>query len=185
MWKTVEFRSTEYMKIAKEIMDIHADKMYMIGTVGLGPMPIIINKDLKNVPKTGPAGAAINFAAISIIAFIVIQLPPGDFVDYLEMRDVGYEAEVLSDEEIANLRHKYGLDKPLYMQYFYWAGNFLRGDFGIAFLWEEPIAKLIAERTMVFGKAGRFPDASLDSGHRDRYGRYCFADPCLSRHSAR
>jgi peptide/nickel transport system permease protein len=88
----------------------------------------------------------VNFAVISLIAFVVIQLPPGDFVDYLEMRNVGYESRPLSEEEIAALRHMYGLDRPIYVQYLFWVGNFVRGRLGVSFLWEEPIARLIAER---------------------------------------
>jgi peptide/nickel transport system substrate-binding protein len=58
-WKTVQFRSPRYMAIAKEIFDIHTEKLYMIATVGLGPIPILVNRDIGNFPETGPAGAAI------------------------------------------------------------------------------------------------------------------------------
>ena len=84
--------------------------------------------------------------AISIVAFGVISLPPGDYVDRM-VADARYEGEVMSDEEIAGLRELYGLNKPLYQQYFIWMKDILlRGDFGTSFSWSLPVSTLIWER---------------------------------------
>ena len=54
----------------------------------------------------------ISLVAVSIIAFLIIQLPPGDFIDYLETRSIGTEPQFVSEEEVEALRAHYGLDRP-------------------------------------------------------------------------
>jgi peptide/nickel transport system permease protein len=83
--------------------------------------------------------------AISIISFIIIELPPGNFEDtYRAQRAVA--GEPADEAEIQALKERYGLDEPLYVQYFYWARNFIRGDFGDSFEWNKPVRDLIGER---------------------------------------
>lgn len=83
---------------------------------------------------------------ISIVAFIVIALPPGDFVDRLVLEAMK-QGDQLTDAEIAALRTVYHLDRSLLEQYFRWAGNILlRGDLGTSFQWDMPVADLIGER---------------------------------------
>lgn len=84
--------------------------------------------------------------ALSVIIFLVIQLPPGDYLTiYIQqLRNTG---AVVSESEIANLTELYALDKPIYEQYFRWISNILlRGDFGMSFQWNRPVAELIGER---------------------------------------
>ena len=70
----------------------------------------------------------ISLVAVSIIAFLIIQLPPGDFIDYLETRSIGTEPQFVSEEEVEALRAQYGLDRPIYVQYL--SGR--RGSYGTA-----------------------------------------------------
>lgn len=80
---------------------------------------------------------------ISIICFIIIQLPPGDYMTTYtaRLRSVGGE---VSQEAIENLRIHYGLDQPLYKQYFLWISGFPRGDFGIAMsIVDTPVLQII------------------------------------------
>lgn len=81
---------------------------------------------------------------VSVIGFVIIQLPPGDFVTYYMTISQG--AEFVPEEEIAALRKEYGLDLPLYSQYFKWVGKMLHGDFGRAFALNQPVSELLAER---------------------------------------
>ena len=84
--------------------------------------------------------------ALSVIIFLVIQLPPGDYLTiYIQqLRNTG---AVVSESEIANLTELYALDKPIYEQYFRWISIILlRGDFGMSFQWNRPVAELIGER---------------------------------------
>ncbi|MBM3298547.1 MAG: ABC transporter permease [Deltaproteobacteria bacterium] len=83
--------------------------------------------------------------AISIISFIIIQLPPGDYLDtYRAQRAVA--GEPVDEAEVEAIKRRFGLDEPPYVQYFYWAGNFLRGDFGDSVEWNKPVKDLIGER---------------------------------------
>lgn len=83
--------------------------------------------------------------AISIISFIVINLPPGDYltVKILELESRG---DTGARRIIEQWRERYGLDKPMYMQYWIWISNFVKGDFGRSFEHERPVADLIGER---------------------------------------
>ena len=83
--------------------------------------------------------------AISIISFVIIQAPPGDFVSYYidQLESLG---ERVDASEIAALKERYGLSQPMYIQYFKWMGGLLRGDLGRSLQWNRPVAKLIAER---------------------------------------
>jgi peptide/nickel transport system permease protein len=84
--------------------------------------------------------------AISIVAFIIIALPPGDYVDDI-VANASYDGEIMSDKEIDGLRELYGLNRPLHEQYIDWiSGIILRGDFGTSFSWSLPVSTLIWER---------------------------------------
>ena len=84
--------------------------------------------------------------AISMVAFVIIALPPGDYVDRLALETIK-QGDQLTDAEIAALREFYQLDQSLLRQYLRWIGNILlRGDFGSSFQWDMPVADLIGER---------------------------------------
>jgi peptide/nickel transport system permease protein len=93
--------------------------------------------------------------AISVLTFIIIQAPPGDFVDaYISNLSAGGGA--ISIEQAELLRREYGLDQPVYIQYFRWLGKIVRGDFGMALLWQRPVSEVIGDRlwlTMVVSLA--------------------------------
>ncbi|MCH8257889.1 MAG: ABC transporter permease [Proteobacteria bacterium] len=90
-------------------------------------------------------GMIPTLAIISVIVFIVIQLPPGDIVTSTldRMQSQGLE---VSEEQVANLRAQFNLDEPLPMQYLRWAGGFLTGDMGYSFLFARPVNELVWER---------------------------------------
>jgi peptide/nickel transport system permease protein len=83
--------------------------------------------------------------AISIITFIIIQLPPGDFLTSY-VAELSTSGESVDQAELEMLKERFGLDEPIYMQYFHWAWNFLHGDFGHSFEWNKPVSELIGER---------------------------------------
>lgn len=89
---------------------------------------------------------------ISIVAFIIIQLPPGDWLTSL-VADLE-SGERISQEQLQYLKWRYGLDEPIYVQYWKWvSGIILRGDFGQSFEWNRPVKDLIWDRlglTFVF-----------------------------------
>ena len=89
------------------------------------------------------ASGLVTLWIISVINFIIINLPAGDFVDDLAARMASGGGSGLSIEGIEALRSRFGLDKPLYLQYFYWIGNLLRGDLGMSFEYNVPVSELL------------------------------------------
>ena len=82
---------------------------------------------------------------ISVIGFIIIQAPPGDFVSsYI----AGLEAqgEQIEPELIDSLRARYGLGEPIYVQYWKWVSNFVQGDLGYSMVYREPVVDIISQR---------------------------------------
>lgn len=81
----------------------------------------------------------VTFFLVSMILFGVIQLPPGDFLDYY-MAQLAQEGE---GEDIsaaaAQLRAYYGMDQPIYVQYVKWIAHVVRGDFGFSLLYQTPV----------------------------------------------
>ncbi len=82
---------------------------------------------------------------ISIVSFAIIQLPPGDYLTTY-VANLAAAGEIVSEEELAGLYRQYGLDKPIYVQYWKWITKFLRGDMGQSFYWDRPVNELIGER---------------------------------------
>src|SRR5512147_2166515 len=76
---------------------------------------------------------------VSIIVFIMIRLIPGDPALVLLGTDV-------TPQQINAERIKMGLDQPIYIQYFIWAGNMVRGDFGKSFINNFPVSQLILKK---------------------------------------
>ena len=80
----------------------------------------------------------------SVIVFLLMRLLPSDPIELLVERAF---TEV-SDELIATLRAKHGLDRPLYTQYFIWLGNLLEGDLGWSYLNNQPVWDIIRPRIL-------------------------------------
>jgi peptide/nickel transport system permease protein len=86
--------------------------------------------------------------AISVIIFVIIQLPPGDYLSTY-VAELAAQGEGVNDERIAYLREKYGLDEPLWRQYLMWAGGLLQGDLGYSFEYQLPVSELIGDRLLL------------------------------------
>ena len=86
--------------------------------------------------------------AISIVIFVIINLPPGDyFTTYIaELQSQGEGANLA---KIAFLKAQYGFDKPLWQQYLYWAIGLLQGDMGYSFLYDLPVNKVVGDRLLL------------------------------------
>ena len=91
------------------------------------------------------AAFLVTLFLISIIAFIIIQLPPGDFVDaYAGKKTQG--GVIITQDELDVMRVRLGLDKPLYQQYLKWIGSVIRGDLGFSWEYHRPVADVLGER---------------------------------------
>src|SRR5439155_4655958 len=85
---------------------------------------------------------------IATILFAVMHLAPGDPIEmYLQKRRGTAATGRTFDPQLEQLiRHKYGLDRPLPVQYLLWLRNLAHGDLGESFQYHRPVSKLIAER---------------------------------------
>jgi peptide/nickel transport system permease protein len=80
----------------------------------------------------------------SFVIFVIIQAPPGDFLTAY-VATLASSGSSLSAEQIAAMRHEYGLDQPMIVQYFVWVQHLLHGDFGLSLEYQRPNAELISE----------------------------------------
>lgn len=104
--------------------------------------------------------------AISVVAFIIIQLPPGDYLTTI-VSQLQSQGDQIDKAQLAALSARYGLDQPVYVQYLKWIGGILHGDFGMSFAWNKPVSALLSERlgltivlavtTLLFTWAVAFP----------------------------
>jgi peptide/nickel transport system permease protein len=84
--------------------------------------------------------------AVSIISFIIIQLPPGDYLDQKIAQLERQYGDSSSLARVSELRERYGLTKPMWERYVMWIGGFVRGDFGESFAYEKEVNELIWDR---------------------------------------
>ncbi len=82
---------------------------------------------------------------IAVISFILIELPPGDYLTTY-VANLRSSGEAIDEAELEILRQRYGLDKPIYVRFFKWFGGLFKGDFGYSFMWEKPVADLIGPK---------------------------------------
>ncbi len=83
---------------------------------------------------------------ISMIAFAIIQLPPGDYLTSL-IAQLASSGESMDSAQVVALRERYGLDQPVWVQYWKWvSGIVTAGDFGQSFEWNRPVSTMIWER---------------------------------------
>jgi peptide/nickel transport system permease protein len=122
--------------------------------------------------------------AISILVFIIIQLPPGDYLTTY-IAEIQAQGEAVAEEQVAFLREQYGLDRPMWQQYLVWATGLLRGDLGYSFEYNQPVADVIGDRmfltmllnvlTVAFVYIVSFPIGVYSATHQ-----YSWADHSLS-----
>lgn len=88
----------------------------------------------------------LTMSAVSVVAFALIQMPPGDYADsYANKRQQA--GSPLTVEELDEMRRDLGLDRPWYIQYGKWMGDMLvDGNMGYSWEWRRPVADVIAER---------------------------------------
>ncbi|ABF45638.1 ABC-type oligopeptide transport system, permease component [Deinococcus geothermalis DSM 11300] len=94
-------------------------------------IPFLLRRLLQLIPV---------FLLSTVLVFFIIQAAPGDFASTLR----GNPA--IKPETVAQVIRRYHLDQPVYVQYFAWLGNFLRGDLGVAFTENRPVWEVLAPR---------------------------------------
>ncbi|MGY9061133.1 MAG: ABC transporter permease [Rhodospirillales bacterium] len=121
----------------------------------------------------------ITLVVISALVFIIIQLPPGDYLTtYIE--ELKAQGEVVDPKKITFLRSQYGLDQPMTTQYFVWLAGMLQGDFGYSFEYDLPVTDVVGDRmwlsmilnfaTVLFVYMMSFPIGVYSATHPDSWG---------------
>ena len=85
---------------------------------------------------------------ISIVVFAVISLPPGDFLS-ARVAELERQGSRNAQQQLEGLRQRYGLDQPLYIQYWRWISHFVVGDFGDSFDYSRPVVSLIGDSLLL------------------------------------
>lgn len=82
---------------------------------------------------------------VSLIGFILIQAPPGDYVtSYIAALEA--QGDIIDQDLIDGLRARFGLGQPLHVQYWRWVSNFVQGNLGYSLALRRPVADIIKER---------------------------------------
>ena len=119
--------------------------------------------------------------AITVIAFVIIQLPEGDYLDRrIQELEERYGDSTSARARAAELRTRYGLDEPMWQRYFTWLWGFVRGDFGESFEYEREVNELIWERlgftvlislfSLLFTYAVAIPLGIYSATHQYKWG---------------
>ncbi|MAS34808.1 MAG: ABC transporter permease [Anaerolineaceae bacterium] len=123
----------------------------------------------------------VTLLAVAVTSFILIQLPPGDFLtSYIaQLESTG---TVLDESEVVSLQQRYGLNDPIYVQFAKWFGNVLQGDFGVSFQYNRPVNELIWDRlgytflisfsTLMFTWIVALPIGIYSATHQYSFGDY-------------
>jgi peptide/nickel transport system permease protein len=90
----------------------------------------------------------LTMLVISALVFIIIQLPPGDYLSS-HIAQLESQGELVPHEKIEFLRRQYGLDRPLHEQYFVWLFGMLQGDLGYSFEYNLPVSDVIGDRILL------------------------------------
>ncbi len=126
----------------------------------------------------------MTLVVISALVFIIIKLPPGDYLTtYIE--ELKAQGENVDQSRIDFLRKRYGLDLPGWQQYLNWATGLLRGDLGWSFEYDQPVSQVVGETlfltiilklaTVFFIYAVAFPIGVYSATHQ-----YSWADHGLT-----
>lgn len=122
--------------------------------------------------------------ALSILIFIIIQLPPGDYMT-MYVQQLRLAGNDVTEAEITRLNNLYHLDRPLYDQFFLWIkGIVTEGNFGWSMQWNRPVMEVLGERigltiivsilTLIFTWAVAIPIGIYTATHQYSLGDYFF-----------
>jgi peptide/nickel transport system permease protein len=118
---------------------------------------------------------------ISLICFVIIQLPPGDYLESY-IAELESQGETVDETKIQFLRQEYGLDKSMSEQYLYWLLGIVQGDFGYSFEYDLPVSDVVGDRliltivvsvvTIIFTWIIAFPIGIYSATHQYSWGDY-------------
>jgi peptide/nickel transport system permease protein len=121
----------------------------------------------------------LTLLAVSALVFIIIQLPPGDYLSSF-IAELQSQGELVPQEKIDFLRQRYGLDQSMVEQYFLWLFGLLQGDLGYSFEHNMPVTAVVGDRlfltlvlnftTILFIYVVSFPIGVYSATHQYSWG---------------
>lgn len=129
---------------------------------------------------------AIVLVLVSAVSFYIVNLPPGSWIESYALELIAEGGDIADQAELDFLTRRYGLDRPLHIQYLRWIVPVVtQGDFGQSFEWQQPVWGLIRERlllTMVISGASilfiyavSIPIALYSATRQYSFGDYLFS----------
>jgi len=119
--------------------------------------------------------------AISMIVFIIIELPPGDYLESY-VAELQSQGESVDIQQIEYLREQYGFSDPPVLRYLNWVAGMLQGDFGFSFEYRLPVSEVVGDRlfltilvsmaTILFTWLIAFPIGIYSATHQYSWGDY-------------
>lgn len=116
---------------------------------------------------------------ISVVSFVLISLPPGDFLT-IKIAELEARGDSGAELVLSQYRERFGLDLPIWQQYWIWISDFVQGDFGRSFEYEREVSTLIGERlgfsvllsmsTMLFAWLVAIPAGIFAATHQYKLG---------------
>jgi len=92
-------------------------------------------------------GMIVTMFFVSIMVFVIMELPPGDYADRYAFRKFSGTGVSVKQSDIENIRQEFGLDRPAVERYFTWIGGIVTEfDFGESFAFETSVNDVIGER---------------------------------------
>jgi peptide/nickel transport system permease protein len=91
---------------------------------------------------------AIMVVLVSFVSFLIIELPPGDFLTQ-KLQELQARGDRSAQDRIESYRARYKLDEPILARYWNWISNFVKGDFGESFQFERPVSQIIGQRALM------------------------------------
>jgi peptide/nickel transport system permease protein len=123
----------------------------------------------------------LSLLTISALIFLIIQLPPGDYLSTV-IAELESQGEQVAQQKIDFLREQYGLDRPMIEQYGIWVLGLLQGDLGYSFEYNRPVSEVVGDRllltvvlnvaTIFFVYLVSFPIGVYSATHQYSWGDY-------------
>ena len=89
----------------------------------------------------------VTLVIICILSYLIVELPPGSYVEY-EINRLRQQGGNVTNDQVRALEIRYGLNDPMYVRFFKWITGFVQGDFGESFQYRQPVRDLIGNRLL-------------------------------------
>jgi peptide/nickel transport system permease protein len=87
----------------------------------------------------------VTLVIIIILSYLIVELPPGSYVEY-EINRLRQQGGNVTNDQVRALEIRYGLNDPMHVRFWKWISGFVQGDFGESFQYRQPVRSLIGQR---------------------------------------